>query len=738
MKLALRCAVVGVLCALGVLLWWRRDTGSDGAAPSAARNASAPGEVEQPGLVERSASATISSQARQEVATAPLAETAARETLLRIRVVGLEHRAPIVGLRLTLIPVIFHGSFGSRDVDGARGGPGESPLTDAEGRVEFVVEPGSAYQLHSRDDRFAHADERVEALVANEVRELNIELATEDDLVYCGRIVDAGDSTALPSSQIKLAPANAGESSVKSFPSEAELRRGALSVDTEGRFELRGKSWLMHYAFATADGYSHVVFVVEKGHEVAEHEFEIRLSRVATADVHVRDGRGALDGALVDLSARSHLFQLGSSMRGYYFTEDLHWSATTDATGIAHLVDLPSRVPLTVDLRLPDGKLRRESQELELEPGEHRALEIVIGSGAVVRGRIEERTGKPVADWPVWRVATESSQPRMLEHDDKPAATVLTDADGRFEFDDVPLGLWSIGAAPTNPIMMRGLRGVEISAEFGALAQAVEIRNASEQIDLVQLVDRELYLRGSVVIPDGSRAEQASIVAYMNDADAFVSEPTIGEATFELGPLPAGKWTLFAQDDSRAFAPSEVVRADAGTDGIVLKLRPSGSIHGTVIDARTRALTPCDVCLTTFDPEFRQMPSGAREGAFRFDGLPPGRYLVSVTTEDGRQARRQVEVKPDATSEAVELALEAGAKLVLRYDGSERYCTVTLSVDGVASDVHWLKPGTSATCIVPPRALDLRWQVEDSKIEETQALTLAIGEVREVAWKGKP
>jgi protocatechuate 3,4-dioxygenase beta subunit len=731
MKLALRLALVLVVLVIGALLWWRRGGESDAAQPGSVSSAAAPAsEAVQLAPVEANTATTPVLQAREEVVIAPPASEVPRETLLRVLVVSKEHRGPLAGVRLGLFSKGYHGE--DRDGGGARGSVGVYPRTGADGRAEFVVESGLEFDLSCMDDKYDAYEQHIGVLAVNETREITLELATEDDLVFCGRIVDDSNGAALTIAHVKLGRVSAWVSSGEKFPTDAELKQDALAVDPDGRFEIRDKSWLQHDAFAFADGFSRARFGLEKGHETPDHAVGLRLARSASIDVLIRDDGGGIQDAKVELSAHAYDFQQGAKSQVPIST-DVKWTAQTDANGFAHLANLQPKVPLTVLVRTPDGSSRQRSQPVTLAPGEQGTLEIVMGQSAVVRGRVEDREGHAIANCQVWCMPAETSGARWFQSYEKPVARTHTNEDGRFSFDDVPIGTWSIGPAP----------GIDKSpaspqAAFTGLAQFVEIRDGSERLDLVLVGDRDLHVRGTVVDPGGAPVASCSVFAHVVGGRAGANAMSDSAGHFDLGPLPAAKWTVRADMHRGPHAPSEDVVVEAGTDDIVLHLRTGGAIRGRVVDGRTHEAAACEISLATSEPVLGGTRTDSRDGTFAFEGVLAGSYVVSARTSDGRHGRLRVAVPTGIALDNLEVLLEPGAKLELNYTGNTPFCSFTLSADGDRIDFDNVEPGTPNTRIVPPGTIEVRWRIHSLDFEQTQSVTLAPGEQRSLTWKGKP
>ena len=731
MKLAL--GVVLVLVAIGALVWWSVPSARVGevAMPAAdVVRAAASAAEELPSLDDEVLERPASSDEVTRTATLfeePVLVTVAdaHSTLLKVRVVARESGAPVTGERLFAKRADTE-RWSAAHVAGSHAARDEVPLTDADGRAEFELEPGVAYRVGALRQVTQDVGTDVAALTAGEVREIVLELATEPDLVLFARVLDGESGAPLSDAAVHR------ESRHEPEPDSIDqvLPRGV------GLFELRARSWQPRFANATAGGHARSVFAMQRGHETPDTALEIRLWRAATLELVVRAGGLAASDAKVELTTKSYHLQQGSNLLHFYFAGDPHWNAVTDASGRAEVGELPPRVPLTLTVHLAPHAPRTEAEPIILAPGEHRRVELSLGTGAAIVGRVEDSSGEPVAGCEIWRVLAESTLPTLIQSYEEPVAREISDARGSFRFDDVPAGTWLIGP----PQISEWDTESRTADALSGLAQPVRVEPSSAQIDVVVRVDRGLYVSGTVIDSDGAIAPKCGVRLSMEGTHVFVFDNGNDDSgEFKIGPLPAGRCTLHAGGMGDKYAQAEPVEVDAGASDVVLRVQLGGVIRGRIVDASGRT-RECQMTLANVDAERGIMMNGSRDGVFEFNGLLAGAYTVSATTGEGLfGSRGGLVLGTGGALENIEIVLGPGATLKLRYDGEHPFASMQIAVGGNVVGADGVQKGTVATHVVPTGEVEVRWRIYGPDgVAASERVTLAAGEEREVVWDGKP
>lgn len=716
MRLAVRWTAVLLVVAALVALWLR-DASTPNSDPAGPREQSLADVAAQQSVSELAESSQPDANApgvRAEALPPQLSayESTAETALIRVRVVAKETGAPVVGELIAAQPVGV-GKPSNSPTNLPHGKLGEAQQTDADGRAELTVLARRAHKVFLfRTAKLNSLD--TPALEPGAVHECELATPTQADVVFVGRVIDG--ETRAPIADAKIVP---HEWSGQSLPPAFGLIRSAH----DGYFELRAKSWERTLAHVEARGYAWVAVDVVQGFESRAKPLDVPLFRAATAEVVVVMQDRRVAGAEIVLSADSYQLQAQTSKAAaiYAIHEDPVWRASTDGLGVARLEGLPAGVRFEMQLKSA-GVTHMQSDPLYFEPGVVRRIEVRIGAGVVVRGRLETSAGEPVADAELWRVAWQGPTPVFLSPEDEAVALAATDKHGRFAFEAVGAGQWAIGPAPQSfGSWARGL---------APLAQPVVVRGDEGAIDLVLRTDRDLYIRGHVLRADGAPA-RSEVSAFNKSLGLWMSADSDDDGSFEVGPLVQADFEVVA-GRSGVSASSPAVTAPAGAEGLVVRLEAPGSlivrsapVNGETVDA--------SVTMIRAGSEFGWMRSNTGGGFRRFDDVMPGTYSVVLRTDDGLFAlRRGVEVRAGGPPTEVELALRAGASVEVSYEGADVGCQCSLLVDGTVVDFTGVRRGGVGYLLGPPGTLEVQRHTGVNTPPEVHVLTLAPGEKRKL------
>lgn len=727
MKLVLRSLIVVAAILVGVVVWLRNpESDAASAAPQPAvvepsKSSVAPDALQVPDepQVREETERTETATAATKSSTAAATTTAATTATIRVRVVTAETNEPLAGRHVYAItdPAPQRAIRSSK---GTRAALGESAVSDSEGRVELEVEPGKAHRVRYSEES-GGASVAVAALEAGATDEIVVRIPTRADASFFGRVVDAQTRQPLVSARFR----------VDASPTRSSAANEGESVDPNGEFELRYRSWADHFVRVEAEGYAWAAAALGKEHLTRETALEIPLARSATLEVLVLEGAQLLAGAKV--RAATEAYRMSVSTGVFYFGNEPHWSATSESDGVARLVALAPNAPLKLEVAHGSRK-QTLGTPLTLEPGETRRIEMRFGAGATIRGRVETSSGAPLADVEMWRVVAERSSRSLLEDHHKPVATTRSDAGGHFAFEDVAAGDWWIGVAPKRSDSFRERPGNP--RQLAPVAEPVAVTSAGGAIDVVVRTDEGVFIRGRVFDSSGSAAS-CMVFAQSADSSVFVYERSESDGTFRLGPVPIGEYRVQASampgGPSGASDSSSVeVSALAGVNDLELHLLPGASVSASLIGPDGAPIDG-ELRLYSTGPTFHASMTSTREGRGRFDGVPPGTYRLSASTSGGLFASRGgIVARTGAAAEKIELRLEPGAILELKYAGPTPVESYSIFVDGECVAFDGVEKGAITRFVAPAGAVEVRKHEREGEAREVHQLTLKPGETRQL------
>ncbi len=160
-------------------------------------------------------------------------------------------------------------------------------------------------------------------------------------------------------------------------------------------------------------------------------------------------------------------------------------------------------------------------------------------------------------------------------------------------------------------------------------------------------------IAGTVVnAASGEPVRRATVSVQDNESREIVaSVETDGEGRFSMEGLPAAKYPLtaskrgfltgFYDEHEGGFSTAIVTGADQQTSGLVFRLTPGASLYGVVTGDGDDAVEGARVMLFRkphgHNPGDKIRSAGQTNtddtGAYEFDGLAPGEYLVAVKAE---------------------------------------------------------------------------------------------------------
>ncbi len=294
----------------------------------------------------------------------------------------------------------------------------------------------------------------------------------------------------------------------------------------------------------------------------------------------------------------------------------------------------------------PKKKRSEWSAEVEQVKVGTSTLALTLSTGLAVEGRVVDDLGAPLANFSILADRVESG-PRFDPDGDR--SRLFRDTDGSFRMDGFAGGEWT-------------LRG---RSKDHAASEPVRVTLPGGD-PILLVVPREAVVSGRVLDPSGAPLAAASVeaqVAGEHGLSSFRSddEDVVDEnGSFEIDGLGPGKIVLRAHGSSFASSAPESVELGAGETrtGLVLRLRPGGTILGELVGSEGRPLSGH----VSLDGEgFEAYPETDAEGRFQVSGVPPGEIFLWAQTEEGIQIQQRVTL---SEGETVRVRLAPPGRLV--------------------------------------------------------------------------
>ncbi len=280
------------------------------------------------------------------------------------------------------------------------------------------------------------------------------------------------------------------------------------------------------------------------------------------------------------------------------------------------------------------------SAVLQAAAGETTEITLVLSAAGAVRGTVVDAQGQPVAG----AVISVEGVPWII-----PAAT--SDAAGAFEWTNVPDQASSLVA------VARGYRTARATLDPHTDSSPRIVRFVLSAADPV----------AGDVLDDQGNPIKARIVACENQP----SETRITSAddgTFSLPPSAIG---CDAVAEEAEHGPSDAIPVVEG-HRLALRLKAGGSIEGSVVDERGEGLPSFSLGIESFTPAhggaFDRAPARPFEdarGAFRWEHLAPGSYVLTAATADRPPSRSTpIDVSAGGATRDVRIVVAQGGTVV--------------------------------------------------------------------------
>jgi uncharacterized GH25 family protein len=623
--------------------------------------------------------------------------------------------------------------------------------TDEQGLTELGVPAAADLQVsvESKGDPEALRDDEptfmprtveVGALGSGERRSLTIDVVFGRQIVFWGKAVSVEDRRPIAGARVwRWFASRNGSDMVELLQAHQHPSAEFVETDQDGMFVLHSTHWSINDMCIEARGLGPMLFQAGRGHDRREDPLVLKLGATAELQVRVIDpGGGGQHELSVWISTPSYaLGPMDDIEEDVYQEPGPFWWSTCDADGRCVLRNLPSRVPLGVEIRRDRTMVLKLSwdrlERLALDPGEVRTVEWRIGVGTLVRGQALKERGQPVTGHEVWLLRETIAavlQPfdtcmLIPSDEDQVVGRATTDEQGRFSFTEVQTGRWWVGLAPSeeSETSDEEHRVAPLAVRFdipeGATVQEVAIRPRTT-----------LFIRGRVLAPDGQPMNEAAVSFGRKGTPAIHEAHPDKNGEFTIGPLEEGEWNLKA---SARFmhADSDEVVAKAGDSGVVLRLKAAGSLSGTVIASETGSGAVAKLVVGPSGDEKGAFQTGCgQDGRFEFVGLAPGDYdIFARASGDWVGLRRGIRVEPNVETRGVTIDLVRGARLTIRYQGQLEGASLRLLGGGASLGWSYVAKGSWTTVTVPAGTVTIHYYATKEGEKQVQTRVDAETEV---------
>lgn len=271
------------------------------------------------------------------------------------------------------------------------------------------------------------------------------------------------------------------------------------------------------------------------------------------------------------------------------------------------------------------GWLSAESGRRQVLAGESlEGVEIVLGEGAVVTGRVFSPEGTPIAGAEV-RAYGNLGNPRAVSA-----------GDGTYRLTGIEIGERSIEA--THP-----------DHEFAS--RELTVNPGENQLDLKLGANQKSEIRGRVLSPDGRFVAGARLVA----SGGTTSTYSAADGTFALLERD-GTYEVWA--DKEGYAPGRAVQkvtlAGRDVEGVEVRLTAGGVVTGRLLGLDAERLRSARIEIT-LQPPFKSFATIDSLGGYRIADVPPGEWMLTATAGE-RTLTEPVALPPGTEELVVDLA----------------------------------------------------------------------------------
>ena len=350
-------------------------------------------------------------------------------------------------------------------------------------------------------------------------------------------------------------------------------------------------------------------------------------------------------------------------------------------------------------------------------------FDLVMARGGTVVGRVVDVSEKgaeaPIPNAEVFLLGpavsnggAPSTAPRAM----------AVDRNGAFRFEDVALGKYILYARspshylPVDAAGQQSMRGGRVLRSAGPdggapMTTTLVLTKEAETFEKNISMLKGLPVSGLVKGPDGAPVAGAKVLS-PGSGDEFLNNQwqyglggqnvltlaTSGpDGRFTIpGLRPGDACVLTASKPPLAGKPSKPfkVKADAPTPEVTLELEKGATVAGRVVDADGAPVSGANVqCYAQDGSGGNATETTGIDGAFRLEGLPPGKYQLWSWSNTGVNAQKQLD--PELTSGEVREGVEL--KMATQKKGSKLSGTLVDEEGGPIAYAHVSAQGSNGS-----------------------------------------
>ncbi len=481
----------------------------------------------------------------------------------------------------------------------ARGGKPVRTRTDAKGAFAFGALAAGSWHIDASAEGLINPgppERRALRVLLDDTSAVEVDLRLRRPATVRGRVLLGEQPVAGATLRVAVAESHSLAGTLSSY----ELPAGVS--DAAGNFELAlppGRLRLIAKGRGDREGASDELVL---GDGTAREGVVLQLGGERRAGAELR---GAVRGpAGQPLVAMVEVYIEGGQSR----------AVKTEADGSFRLGALPAG---TLRVRAAARGYGSRETKVTLVDGEISQLEIVLGGGGGLRGKVVDSGGQPVAGATVLLIKGSLR------------SQLLSEADGTFQVDRPEL----LGDDATVQALSLQYADSEVAVAVHEGEVTLTLRQGGEIRGVVQ--DHEgKPVPGSIVSVQGwAPIDPDPFSPQFVRPDRVANE----EASFQLGPLRPGRYRLRGEAPGRSAKLVDDVVVSSGqlTDNVVIRLGVGGTVEGQVRDTEGQPVASARVMV--WEPGAVLPPKMDRsdgEGRYQIRGVSPGRLSIRVQHEE--------------------------------------------------------------------------------------------------------